>query len=281
MFRSGSPVEQGPAVVDIPTAPTIGEGLKTFGNAGLPFIVRGLSAFELDYDRFKERATKERLTTNAWNKRLMKETDILISRALEDWERGDLLVNFLDSQIPKLVPNNGIHKDCLDIGVDEDHLMLTLSNQGTYTPFHQDPIAGENSGAGWMWLLIGAKRWHFLTNDHSDAIFDPATNALNDFPTEDLVRADGCRLWGKVMKVDASAGDFLYIPPGCTHRVWTDKASFGVTGYLRRSEDDERISKAIEWYKKVGQDPTGGIYQLDRRALNRIALLETELPTAK
>ena len=154
MFRSGSPVEQGPAVVDIPTASTIGEGLKTFGNAGLPFIVRGLSAFELDYDRFKERATKERLTTNAWNKRLMKETDILISRALEDWERGDLLVNFLDSQIPKLVPNNGIHKDCLDIGVDEDHLMLTLSNQGTYTPFHQDPIAGENSGAGCDFSLV-------------------------------------------------------------------------------------------------------------------------------
>ena len=72
--------------------------------------------------------------------------------------------------------------------------MLTLSNQGAYTPFHQDPIAGETSGAGWMWLLSGAKRWHFLTNDHSDAIFDPATNALNDFPTEDLVRADGWAL---------------------------------------------------------------------------------------
>ena len=270
MFRSGSPVEQGPAVVDIPTAPTIGEGLKTFGNAGLPFIVRGVTAFELDYDRFKERATKERLTTFAWNRRLKQETDVLIFRALEDWEKGELLVNFIDSPIPKFVLNNGIHKDFLDIGVDEDHLMLTLSNQGAYTPFHQDPIAGETSGAGWMWLLSGAKRWHFLTNDHSDAIFDPANNALNDFPTEDLVRADGCRLWGKVMKVDASAGDFVYFPPGCTHRVWTDKASFGVNGYIRRSEDDERISKVIAWYKRVGQDPTVGIYRLDRSALDRM-----------
>lgn len=270
MFRSGSPIEQaGPAVVDIPTAPTIGEGLKTFGNAGLPFVVRGVKAFELGYDGFKERATKERLETFAYNRRLEEVTGVSVALALEEWERGELRLNFVDSPIQKFVPNKGIHKDFLDIGVDEDHLMLTLSNQGAYTPFHQDPIAGETSGAGWMWLLRGAKRWNFLVHDHSDAIFDPATTVLNDLPTEDLVRADGCGLWGKLMKVDASAGDFVYFPPGCTHRVWTDEASIGVCGYIRRSEDDERIRKAVAWYKKVGLDPAYGIFRLDRVALAR------------
>ena len=147
---SGPPVEQGPAAIDIPTAPTISEGLKTFGNAGVPFIVCGVKAFELEYDRFKERATTERLTTYAWNRHLKQVTNVSVAQALDDWERGELNLNFVDSQIPKFVPNDGIHRELLNIGVDEDHLMLTLSNQGFYTPFHQDPVAGQTSGAGWM-----------------------------------------------------------------------------------------------------------------------------------
>ena len=261
--------EQGQAIVDIPTALSISEGVKTFGEAGVPFIVRGVSAFDLDYERFKERAAKERLETFAWNRLLECVTKVSVASALEQWENGSLQLNFVDSPIPKFVRNEGIHNDLLDIAVDEDRLMLTLSKQGAYTPFHQDPIAGEASGAGWMWLLRGSKRWHFLTNDHSDAIFDPDLKTLNDLPADVLVAADNGKLWGKLMQVHARAGDFVYFPPGCTHRVWTDEASIGVSGYIRRVEDENLISKAVAWYEKVGVDPAYGIFRLDRIAASK------------
>ena len=260
---------QGPPVVDIPTAATISEGLKSFGEAGVPFIVRGVSAFDLDYEHFKERAAKERLETIGWNRRLELVTNVSVASALEQWENGSLQLNFVDSLIPKYVRNEGIHKDLLDIAVNEDRLMLTMSKQGAYTPFHQDPIVSEEGGAGYMWLLQGSKRWHFLTNDHSDAIFDPDLKTLNDLPADVLVAADNGKLWGKLMQVHARAGDFLYIPPGCTHRVWTDEASFGVTGYFRRVEDEKLISKAVAWYEKVGIDPAKGIFRLDRVAASK------------
>ena len=156
---SDSSVEPGLAVVDIQSAPSIAEGMKMFGSAAIPFIVRGVTAFDLkflNYHQFRERAVKEGMTTFAWDKRLQMVTDVRVASAIEQWERGELELNFTDSPIPKYT--SCIHKDLLDIGVDEDSIMLVLSKAGAYTPFHQDPIDGVPSGSGWMWLLRGSKR---------------------------------------------------------------------------------------------------------------------------
>ena len=259
---SDSSVEPGLAVVDIQSAPSIAEGMKMFGSAAIPFIVRGVTAFDLDYDQFKERAVKEGMTTFAWDKRLQMVTDVRVASAIEQWEKGELELNFTDSPIPKYVRNGSIHKDLLDIGVDEDRIMLVLSKASAYTPFHQDPIDGVPSGSGWMWLLRGSKRWQFLPFEHSDAIIDPVMKALNDLPTDELVRREDQRLWGKLMQVHARAGDFVYFPPACSHRVWTDEASIGVGGYIRLPGDEERIQKAVAWYHRLGLDPKLGIFRL-------------------
>ena len=263
-------------VANVPKAPSIREGFETFAKSGFPFIVRNVAAFDLDYDQFKARAANEGLKAFGWDKRLTLVSDVSIADAMDQWEKGELRLNFLDCPVPKYVPNKGIHKDLINIGLDEDKLTLLLSNKNEYSPLHQDSVAGGKygSGAGWMWLLRGSKRWNFLLHDYSDTIFDPVTKALNDIPLDDMVRMDNCKLWGKVMQVQQNAGDFIYFPPGCSHRVWTDEPSFGINGYHEHVQDKERTAKVCAWYKEHGLDPAIGIYRLDRIA--QAALIDEE-----
>ena len=106
----------------------------------------------------------ENFVTHAWHKHnLNRVPDVRVHDALLQWERGDLQYNFLDSVIPDLVPlGDGIHRDVLQIGVRTDSLMMVLSQRGTYTPFHQDPVVGQG-GAGWMWQHVGVKEWEFVS----------------------------------------------------------------------------------------------------------------------
>eukprot|EP00731_Ephydatia_muelleri_P006064 Em0003g312a len=258
-MQSSDP-QQGPAVVDIPTAPSIKEGLQRFANDGIPFVVRSLAALDMSYDEFKERAKMQRWTICGWDRKQDMVSDVLVAGALEDWEKDELQLNFFgDNTIPKFASNEAIHQDLLDVGLNENRFMLVLSNKGAYTPFHQDPI-GDTNGAGFMWLLRGVKRWNFLSWERSISIFNHETKSLDDVPTENLVRLDNNKLWGKLMKVTIRAGDFLFVPPACSHRVWTDEPSIGVTGYIRRPEDEERRCKAVGWYKTVGLDPELGVW---------------------
>ena len=63
----------------------------------------------------------------------------------------------------------------------------------------------------------------------------------------------------------AEAGDFLYTPPGTTHRVWTFDDSFGVCGVVDLPCNAALVERACKWYREVGHPAGGGIYQLDRR----------------
>ena len=131
-----------PPVLETPVAASIREGFEKFAPLGLPFIVKGVKAFDLDYDAFKARAVAEgaALTGFGWNKFLKAVCDVPLGEALAEWEQGKLAINFLDSPVPKFVPTAGIHPDLLAAGICEDNLMLMLTNAGKYTPFHQDPI---------------------------------------------------------------------------------------------------------------------------------------------
>jgi hypothetical protein len=252
----------GSAVVSVGEATSIAEGFERFARAGQPFIVRNVKAFDLDYDAFRARMVREGLKTFAWDRSLEEVKDIPISDALSDWERGMLKVNFVDSPIPKFVPNAGILSDLLDVGIDEDRLMLVMTQRGGYTPFHQDPIAGSDSGGGWMWLLRGRKVWNFLHRDLTDEIFCDEANSVVDPHVGHLVTNNHHALWGKVGQVIAEAGDFVYFPPGCNHRVWTYEDSIGVGGYARFDFDEQRIAKGCEWYKSKGIRPEDGMFQI-------------------
>ena len=253
--------QQGPAVVDVPTAPSISEGFKMFGNNGIPFVVRGMAALHMNYDEFKARAKQEHWTICGWDKQQNMVKGVVVTSALDDWEKDELELNFYgDITIPKLTLNEGIHQDLLDVGLNENRFMLVLSNRGAYTPFHQDPIDAVSGGAGFMWLLRGVKRWHLLLCEHSEPILNLETKSLNDLPTEDLVCVGNLKLWGKLMEVTLREGDFLFHPAACSHRVWTDEPSIGVTGYIRRPEDEERRCKALDWYKKFDLDPELGVW---------------------
>lgn len=143
--------------------------------------------------------------------------------------------------------------------------MLVLSNKGTYTPFHQDPIAGKESGGGWMWLQAGIKVWNFLGQEHTDDIFDTGANSVGDPLAADLLTARGGALWGKVSAVVARGGDFVYFPPGTNHRVWTWEDSVGIGGYARFEFDDERVAAGCAWYDSKGINPAHGMFQVVAR----------------
>lgn len=251
-----------PPVVDIAVAPSIAAGFDTFARQGRPFIVKSVAAFDFNLAAFRARTVAEGLTTFGWDKSLEEVKGISIAAALEDWERNELKVNFVDSPIPKMVPNAGIHADLRAAGINEDNLMLVMSNHGTYTPFHQDPIAGAASGGGWMWLLQGEKMWNFVGFEHSDVLFDETARSIADPTLGDLLYRDNHVLWGKVGQVFAQAGDFVYFPPGCSHRVWTWEGSIGIGGYARFGFDDERVAAAAAWYESKGINPAHGMFQL-------------------
>jgi hypothetical protein len=252
-----------PPVVDIACASSISEGFAKFGSQGKPFIVRNVDAFDVQLEAFKEKAGKEGFKTYAYDKQLNYVDDVSVADALNQWDQGTLQWNFIDSKVPKMSSNSGIIQDLLDLGITEDRLMLVLSRDGQYTPFHQDPITGHSdAGGGWMWLERGEKLWQFVLFEDSDALYDPDHKNVSDIPIADLVYQDNHAMWGKVYQVRATDKDFLYFPPGCNHRVWTYRNSFGVGGYSRLPSDDERIVKACEWYKSKNIPVEDGMFKL-------------------
>lgn len=255
----------GPPVVDIPEPATLKEGFERYATRGLPFIVRGVKAFDITLEAFRARAAADGLTAFGWDRRLEEVAGVPISKALDDWEAGQLKVNFVDSPVPKMVRNAGVHQDLHDVGIDEDKLMLILSAKGTYTPFHQDPIEGADTGGGWMWLERGEKLWNFVDFGDSDHIYDEEARSVADPAFDDLVYANKNALWGRVRQTLARAGDFVYFPPACNHRVWTHKESFGVGGYLRLPSDAKPIEDAMAWYRAKGLDPKLGMFQIVAR----------------
>lgn len=256
----------GPPVVDIPTAATIAEGFAKYGSAGHPFIVRNVDAFDLTLESFYNRVKADGSTTFAWDDQLNEVKDIPVSDALDRWRDGTLPWNFVDSAINKMVPNEGITQDLKAHGIDEDRLMLVLSKNGQYTPFHQDPIDAATFGGGWMWLERGEKLWHFLPFEYSDHIYDSTEQCVLDPPIDDLVYLDNHALWGKVMQVRATAKDFVYFPPACTHRVWTYESSFGIGGYMRLPSDEAMIAQACKWYDSKGISPVDGMFKVVAKA---------------
>jgi hypothetical protein len=265
MFHPGfAEKAYGPPVVDIPEATTLREGFDKYARAGLPFVVRSVNAFDLDVDAFTTRMRNEGLTVDTWDKKTLQAVKgVSVAGALDDWAAGKLAVNITDSSIPKLVRNEGIIPDLRDVGIDEDRLMLILTMAGTYTPFHQDPFGeSDESGGGWMWLSKGRKLWNFLPFEYTDAILHEEKYII-DMPNADLVYANNHALWGKVGQVIAEAGDFVYFPPGCNHRVWTYEDSIGVGGYLKLPypEEVERVARGCEWFRAHGLDPAADLFQ--------------------
>ena len=96
--------------------------------------------------------------------------------------------------------------------------------------------------------------------EYSDTLYIPETKGLRDLPEEELVEVDDRKLWGRVLKGVVHPRDFVWVPPGCTHRVKTYEDTFGITGYIRLPEDEYRIAQVCEWYESKGLNPGDGIY---------------------
>lgn len=109
----------GPPVTDVPVARSIAEGFEIYARAGSPFVVRGVAAFDFNVVPFHARMRAEGLKTFAWDKKMEEVKDIPVASALDDWAAGRLQVNFVDSPIPKMVLNEGIHADLRAIGLNE------------------------------------------------------------------------------------------------------------------------------------------------------------------
>ena len=249
-------------VFDIPVARTIAEGFDRFARAQLPFIVKAVTAFDIDIDAFHARMRSEGTTTWGWSKQLQEVRDVPVAWAMDEWQRGALKLNFVDAGIPKMVANAGIHADLRAMGINEDNLMLAMTNRGGYTPFHQDPFVGEGKGAGWMWLQRGCKVWNFIKWEHSEYFYDADARSVADYGVADLMCDNDSVLWGRMGQCVAEAGDFVYFPPACNHRVWTYEDSIGVCGYSRQAFDEQAIAEAAKWYGKIGVSPEDGFFQI-------------------
>ncbi|MEO7327546.1 MAG: hypothetical protein ABI193_03135, partial [Minicystis sp.] len=90
------------------------------------------------------------------------------------------------------------------------------------TSFHADP----DFGGGYLHLVEGEKFWWFV--DPADASLD----ALLNRTIARVLTQDRFRLWGKVQVAHLRGGGCVYFPPSWIHRIFTYKASYGVSGYL-------------------------------------------------
>jgi hypothetical protein len=115
-----------------------------------------------------------------------------------------------------------------------------------------------------MWLAEGQKLWNLVDFELSEVLLDPVNKSLRDPAQADLLYRDGCALWGQVRQAWIEGGDFLYFPPGWSHRVHTYRRCIGLGGYAVLPTDDARREKIVPWYRERGLDPVGGIWRGDR-----------------
>ena len=118
--------EAAPTIVEIPSAATISEGFEKYANAAWYSVCRSTSeGVRLGLLPVQgESCSGKALYVYAWNSRLEKVFDLTVSVVdailMEQWERDELKLSFIDAPISKFVPNEGIHKDLRDVGMNED-----------------------------------------------------------------------------------------------------------------------------------------------------------------
>lgn len=251
------------------------------GDAASTMSVNQKPLVDFDLPAFEARVQADGTTIQGWDVATqLPAKNVLVTDALRAWRSpSGLSCNFTDAFIANMLPSSALDAGLRGDGQHvADGLCLVLSSRHAYTPFHQDPVAraapgpdgGARCGGGWMWLAQGLKAWQFIDLADSDALYDPVSGLLRDPPIEELLYHDAPRhpLWGRISQCVATGGDFVYFPPGCSHRVWTHSDAMGVGGYIQLPSDAGRVAAACEWYGANGRDPAAGLFAGNRRTVD-------------
>ncbi|MEY2881014.1 MAG: hypothetical protein RLZZ15_3394 [Verrucomicrobiota bacterium] len=252
-----------PPVTSVEEARTIREGFERIGSAGRPFVVRGCRIADVAAEVFAGRMANSDDSVYGWDADLQCVEGLRLGDTIAAWRRGELAVNLIDAPIPNIFAPGEVAAELAAFGITAATLMLVASRALTYTPFHQDPLF---QGGGWMWLAEGQKLWTFVDFEHTGVLLDAAKKTLRDPAPADLLDRDDGALWGHVRQAWVEGGDFVYFPPGCSHRVQTYRRCLGLGGYAVLPTDAARLEKIVPWYRARGLDPVGGIWREERAA---------------
>jgi hypothetical protein len=198
----------------IPEARTLPEGFEW----GTPFIIRGLN-LPCNLNTCVQRALQKDMELFGYGKGGT-ELWLWASEAFQQFKTETLSMNIVDAPFPVLLDTE-LPDDLLKaVKKSRKKICLTLTRNGSYTPFHVDP----NHGGGWMYLQQGIKKWQLVDVNNNPLVADKVGNYQD--PPLDL-EAD------YLYEATILPGDFLYFPPLTPHRVWTYAHSFGVSGYAK------------------------------------------------
>lgn len=247
-----------PPTRNVDEAATIPDGFERFGRVGQPFVVRNCRIADVPTEEFASRLEAAGGTVFGWDTKQVRVDDLSLGETVVKWKRGELAANIIDAPIPQVFAPAEVDAALSPYGITAPELMMIASRELTYTPFHQDPLF---EGGGWMWLAEGQKLWTFVDFERTDSLLDPVSKSLRDPAPAELLCRDGHAMWGHVQQAWVEGGDFIYFPPGCSHRVKTYRRCIGLGGYAVLPTDKARLETILPWYRERGLDPVGGIWR--------------------
>lgn len=160
----------------------------------------------------------------------------------ESFLNGTLQYNVVDSpnENYELIPNELLQTFALDKDKLENMecaISYVLTNMNTLTKFHIDQYDG------WMYLVEGKKLWWMISGDDMDYL------ELNSYPLDKIMHMEFKELItildnylvSKLHVGLCNSNDFIYIPFGWAHRVYTFVSSIGVSG----TTNETRLHKSF------------------------------------
>lgn len=105
-------------------------------------------------------------------------------------------------------------------------ISYVLTNKGALTKFHIDPYDG------WMYLYAGDKLWWFISPKDIDYLSEKGfqIETIMAMNWAELISICDGYLKGKIWVGRAKSGDFIYIPFGWAHRVYSYEKCVGISG---------------------------------------------------
>lgn len=114
--------------------------------------------------------------------------------------------------------------------LDTFSVCWVLTNAPKVTHFHRDPAYG----GGYMKLLEGCKIWWCVLDADAKYLEDHGHSyeSLSTLDLLEILTLENYYLWGKIYVSILAAGDFLWFPKLCLHKVITVADSHGFGGYI-------------------------------------------------
>ena len=159
----------------------------------------------------------------------------------QQWLDGTTKFNVVDSANChyELIPEKlvkALYKDCPE--EMECAISYVLTNKNALTKFHIDPYDG------WMYLYEGDKLWWFISPEDVDYLQEKGYDIQKymGMNWDELVELCDGYLKGRIYVGRCNKGDWIYIPFGWAHRVYSFEKCVGISG----TTNETKIHKSFK-----------------------------------